>query len=118
MIILDEAHNLLRGAEKSDGEGVYSFAENFQNLLLEMRSIGVGFIIADQTADNVPTTIPDICGTKVFLGPSRFSGIERYAALFRQMKRHWNICIFWDREKVFILHMDCQSERIFLCPIL
>lgn len=83
VIILDEAHNLLRGAEKSDGEGVYSFAENFQNLLLEMRSIGVGFMIADQTADNVPTTIPDICGTKVFLGPSRFSGIERYAALFR-----------------------------------
>lgn len=37
VIILDEAHNLLRGAEKSDGEGVYSFAENFQNLLLEMR---------------------------------------------------------------------------------
>ena len=83
VIILDEAHNLLRGAEKSDGEGVYSFAENFQNLLLEMRSIGVAFVISDQTADNVPTTIPDICGTKVFLGPSRFSGIERYAALFR-----------------------------------
>lgn len=83
VIILDEAHNLLRGAEKSSGEGVYSFAENFQNLLLELRSIGVGFIIADQTADNIPSPIPDICGTKIFLGPSRFSGIERYAELFR-----------------------------------
>lgn len=82
VVILDESHNLLRGVEKSSGE-TYSFAEDFQNLLLEMRSIGVGFIVADQSAYNLPQMISEVCATKIFLGPSRFSGIESYAKVFR-----------------------------------
>lgn len=78
VIILDESHNLLSGVRSVNGEE-YSFATDFQNLLLEMRSIGVGFVVADQSADNLPALIPDVCETKVFLGASRFSGIERYA---------------------------------------
>jgi len=84
VVIMDESHNLLRGVEKGSGEGeAYSFAEDFKNLLLEMRSIGVGFIVADQSADNIPQMIPEVCATKIFLGPSRFSGIENYSKVFQ-----------------------------------
>ncbi len=79
VIILDESHNLLQGIERSDGEE-YSFARDFQNLLLEMRSLGVCFIVADQSSENLPRGISDVCATKVFLGPSGYSGIERYAS--------------------------------------
>ena len=78
VIILDESHNLLSGVRNANGDE-YTFAADFQNLLLEMRSIGVGFVVADQSADNLPALIPDVCETKVFLGASRFSGIGRYA---------------------------------------
>lgn len=74
VIILDESHNLLRGIEKTNGDK-YSFADDFSNLLLEMRSLGVGFIIADQSSENLPPIIPSVCATKIFLGPSRFSGV-------------------------------------------
>lgn len=82
VIILDESHNLLSGVRSANGEE-YAFAADFQNLLLEMRSIGVGFVVADQSADNLPVLIPDVCETKVFLGASRFSSIGRYAELLR-----------------------------------
>lgn len=82
VIIMDESHNLLRQAKNASGEQ-FSFAEEFQNLLLEMRSVGVGFIVADQSADNLPPTISDACATKVFLGPSPFSGIQRHAGLLK-----------------------------------
>lgn len=77
VVIMDESHNLLKGVDNNGT--AYSFAEDFQNLLLEMRSIGVSFIIADQSASNIPKLISEACATKVFLGPSRFSGIEMFA---------------------------------------
>lgn len=82
VIIMDESHNLLQDVAKNDGES-YSFARDFQNLLLEMRSVGVGFIVADQSADNLPRGISGICATKVFLGGSRYSGIENYANVLK-----------------------------------
>ena len=78
VIIMDESHNLLKGV-KNSGNVIYSFADDFENLLLEMRALGVGFIIADQSAKNLPTTISEVCATKVFLGSSLFSGIDIYS---------------------------------------
>lgn len=82
VVIMDESHNLLRQAKNANGEQ-FSFAEDFQNLLLEMRSVGVGFVVADQSADHLPAMISEVCATKVFLGPSPFSGIGRYAELLK-----------------------------------
>lgn len=78
VVILDESHNLLKGVNNSTGTE-YTFAEDFQNLLLEMRSLGVCFIISDQSATNLPKLISEVCATKVFLGASQFSGIEMFA---------------------------------------
>lgn len=77
VIILDEAHNLLRAVDNVNGES-FSFSEDFANLMLTLRSVGVGFIISDQTTRNIPRTISEACNTKIFLGNSRFSGIEEY----------------------------------------
>lgn len=82
IVLMDESHNLLHGVERSDGTS-YSFARDFQNLLLEMRSVGVGFIVADQSADNLPRGISEVCATKIFLGASRYSGIDGYADVFK-----------------------------------
>lgn len=82
VIIMDESHNLLKGV-KNNSDVTYSFAEDFQNLLLEMRSLGVSFIVADQSATNVPKIISEVCATKVFLGSSRFSGIDMYSQIFK-----------------------------------
>lgn len=82
VVIMDESHNLLKGV-KNSSYVTYSFAEDFQNLLLEMRSLGVSFIIADQSAANLPQTISEVCATKVFLGSSRFSGIDMYSQVFK-----------------------------------
>lgn len=82
VVIMDESHNLLSGVQNINGEE-YSFSKDFLNLLLEMRSVGVGFVVADQSADNLPAMISQVCATKVFLGSSRFSGIEQYADMLR-----------------------------------
>lgn len=82
VVIMDESHNLLKGV-KNSSDITYSFSEDFQNLLLEMRSLGVSFIVADQSATNLPQMISEICATKVFLGASRFSGIDLYSDLFK-----------------------------------
>lgn len=82
VVIMDESHNLLKGV-KNSSDSTYSFAEDFQNLLLEMRSLGVSFIVADQSATNLPQMISEVCATKIFLGASRFSGIDLYADLFK-----------------------------------
>lgn len=82
VVIMDESHNLLRQAKNANGEQ-FSFAEDFQNLLLEMRSVGVGFVVADQSTYNLPAMISEVCATKIFLGPSPFSGIGKYAELLK-----------------------------------
>lgn len=81
VIIMDESHNLLNAVENSN-ENKYSFADDFTNMILTLRSSGVGFIIADQSADNIPKKITDVCDTKIFIGPSRFSGITQYKEYF------------------------------------
>lgn len=78
VVVMDESHNLLRSETAANGTE-YSFAQDFVNLLLEMRSLGVGFIIADQSCDNIPPLISDIAATKVFLGNSLSSGILRHS---------------------------------------
>ena len=81
VIIMDESHNLLNAVENSN-ENKYSFADDFTNMILTLRSSGVGFIIADQSADNIPKKITDVCDTKIFIGSSRFSGITQYKEYF------------------------------------
>lgn len=73
-ILLDESHNLLQPATDSQGR-VYSFARDFQNMLLELRSQGIAIILADQSSNNIPQEIVDTCATKVFFGASTASGI-------------------------------------------
>lgn len=82
VVIMDESHNLLKGVDNIR-DTTYSFSEDFQNLLLEMRSLGVSFIVADQSATNLPKMISEVCATKVFLGSSRFSGVDLYSDLFK-----------------------------------
>lgn len=81
VIMLDESHNLLKGVSNSRG-GVFSFSDDFLSLLLEMRSLGIGFIIADQSSNNLPSDMAAACATKVFLGGSRYSGIDSFRTEF------------------------------------
>lgn len=74
LIIMDESHNLLKTVNGVNGEA-YSFADDFANLMLTLRSVGVGFIISDQSTYNIPKVISDMCDTKMFMGSSKFSGI-------------------------------------------
>ena len=73
-IILDESHNLLQPATDSQGR-VFSFARDFSNMLLELRSQGVAILLADQNSANIPREITDVCATKVFMGHSASCGI-------------------------------------------
>lgn len=77
VIIMDESHNLLKSVNDINGVS-YSFADDFANLILTLRSVGVGFIISDQTTYNIPRVIADACDSKMFLGSSKFSGIADY----------------------------------------
>ncbi len=78
VIILDEAHNLLTGCRRTTGDE-FSFAADFTNLLLEVRSLGVAIVVADQSAKNIPDVLYDICAQKFFLGANRGSGITDHA---------------------------------------
>lgn len=78
VIILDEAHNLLTGCRRTTGDE-YSFAADFTNLLLELRSVGVAIVIADQSAMNIPDVLYGICASKFFLGANPGSGITDHA---------------------------------------
>lgn len=78
VIILDEAHNLLTGCRRTTGDE-YSFAADFTNLLLELRSVGVAIVIADQSATNLPEVLYGVCSQKFFLGPNPGSGITDHA---------------------------------------
>ena len=78
VIILDEAHNLLTGCRRTTGDE-FSFAADFSNILLELRSVGVAIVIADQSAKNIPDVIYDICASKFFLGANPGSGIGDHA---------------------------------------
>ena len=78
VIILDEAHNLLTGCRRTTGDE-YSFAADFTNMILELRSLGVAIVIADQSAKNIPDVFCDVCAQKFFLGPNPGSGITDHA---------------------------------------
>lgn len=78
VIILDEAHNLLTGCRRTTGDE-YSFAADFTNMILELRSLGVAIVVADQSAKNIPDVLYDICAQKFFLGANRGSGITDHA---------------------------------------
>lgn len=77
VIIMDESHNLLQPALDSQGKH-YPFAEDFGRMILELRSLGIGFVVADQSADNLPDAISNVCATKIFLGGSIYSGITTH----------------------------------------
>ena len=79
VIILDEAHNLLTGCRRTTGDEYSSFAAGFTNLLLELRSVGVAIVIADQSTKNIPGVLYEICANKFYLGPNRGSGITDHA---------------------------------------
>ena len=72
VILVDESHNLFAGAEGP-------FARDFQNLLLELRSVGVAFLLADQSLDALPRVVSDTPANKIFLSGARSSGILPYA---------------------------------------
>ena len=74
VILVDESHNLFAGAE-----GDSPFARDFQNLLLELRSVGVAFLLADQSLDALPRVVSDTPANKIFLSGARSSGILPYA---------------------------------------
>lgn len=80
VIFLDEAHNLLTGCRRTTGDECSSFAANFTNLLLELRSLGVAIVIADQSAKNIPEVLYEICAQKFYLGPNPGSGITDHAS--------------------------------------
>lgn len=77
VIIVDEAHTLLREMEDAQGKR-YSFAREYSNMLLTLRSQGIAFITVTQTTGTLPRLIADICETKLFLGSSPYSGIGDY----------------------------------------
>ena len=81
VIVLDEAHNLLNAVTTASGER-YSFADDFLAMLLELRSLGVGIIVSDQSADHLPPMISAICHTKIFMGGSSASGVDSYRRTF------------------------------------
>lgn len=78
VIILDEAHNLLTGCRRTTGDE-YSFAADFTNMILELRSLGVAIVIADQSAKNIPDVLYAVCAQKFFLGPNPGSGITDHS---------------------------------------
>ena len=78
-IILDESHNLLQPVSDSEGHE-YPFARDFSNMLLELRASGVGLVICDQSADNLPSELVKSCQTKVFLGSLLSSGVGNYTS--------------------------------------
>lgn len=78
VIILDEAHNLLTGCRRTTGDE-WSFAADFSTMVLELRSLGVAIVIADQSAKKIPDVLYDVCAQKFFLGPNPGSGITDHA---------------------------------------
>lgn len=78
VIILDEAHNLLTGCRRTTGDE-YSFAADFTNMILELRSLGVAIVIADQSAKSIPDVLYGVCAEKFFLGPNPGSGITDHS---------------------------------------
>lgn len=78
VIILDEAHNLLAGCRRTTGDE-FSFSADLTNMMLELRSVGVGIVIADQSAKNIPDVLYGVCAHKFFLGPNPGSGITDHA---------------------------------------
>lgn len=80
VVIVDEAHALLGQAEDAQGK-TYSFAQQYSQMLLTLRSIGIGFVTVTQMADSVPGVVADVCETKLFLGSSPYSGVADYRAV-------------------------------------
>ena len=78
VIILDEAHNLLTGCRRTTGDE-YSFAADFTNMILELRSLGVAIVIADQSAKSIPDVLYGVCAEKFFMGPNPGSGITDHS---------------------------------------
>lgn len=87
VILIDEAHNLF---SENDPTG---FSVLFASLLLELRSLGVAFIIADQSSENIPRIVANTPQHKVFLSGAHSSGIANYADEFgldeAAMKNLW-----------------------------
>ena len=82
VIMLDESHNLLKAVNNTSGEA-YNFAQDFYNLLLELRSLGIGVIMADQSTNNIPSCLSEVCATKVFFGCSPFNGLVQNREYFK-----------------------------------
>lgn len=106
VILMDEAHNLLCDAQRTTGEP-YSFPADFAALMLELRSVGVGFVIADQSAENIPPVLFQVCDSKVFLGAGRFSGIADHR---EELKL--------DAPALDSLHLLRPGEGLFKCSAL
>ena len=103
-IILDESHNLLQPVTDSEGK-TFSFARDFANMLLELRSQGVAILLADQSANNIPREITAACATKVFMGSSASSGIDSQLQLLGS-----------DETALRHLHLLEPGEGIYVTP--
>lgn len=57
----------------------FSFAADFTTMILELRSLGVAIVIADQSTKNIPEVLYEICAQKFYLGPNPGSGITDHA---------------------------------------
>ena len=112
-IILDESHNLLQAFTDSEGKE-FSFAKDFCNMILELRSQGVGFIVCDQSADNIPKQLVDSCQTKVFLGGDLSNGIRNYAdALGGDESSFRNLYLLGAGEGIMISEKMPQGEYFY-----
>lgn len=114
-IILDESHNLLQPAVDSQGRS-YSFSRDFANMLLELRSQGVAILLADQSSDNIPREITDVCATKVFFGGSVSSGIcSNLAYMGADETALDNLYLMGPGEGCFVTH-GMPRAAFFSCP--
>lgn len=114
-IILDESHNLLQPITDSQGR-TFSFARDFANMLLELRSQGVAILLADQSSSNIPREITDVCATKMFFGSSVSSGIDdnlRFLGTDETAMKH--LYLLRPGEGIYVT-AEMATGAFFACP--
>lgn len=72
VIMIDEGHVLLNDS------GEYPISEYFHKMIDEFRSRGIGIIVADQSADNIPKGIVNDSYTKIYMGANDKTGISNF----------------------------------------
>lgn len=78
IVAIDEAHAVLNPVIDPSTGREYPFSGQVLNLLNELRSKGVCFVIADQSTNNIRRGIAEVCSEKIFLGGSQSSGVAEF----------------------------------------